>query len=94
MARVNKRILLAVAAVVVIAVFVVVNLKPKASSKGLDVKIEDVARRRIESWVRAPGKVQPVTKVQVSSNVMGRVIDLSGQGRTARREGRSSAPPR
>jgi HlyD family secretion protein len=76
-ARVNKRILIAVAAVVVLGGLVAVNLKPKASTRGSDVRTEVTAARRIESWVRAPGKVQPVSKVQVSSNVMGRVIELA-----------------
>ncbi len=77
MVKGKKKFLLAGAALVVLGVLVYVNLKPKASSRGVDVKVEDVTARRIESWVRAPGKVQPVTKVQVSSNVMGRVIELA-----------------
>lgn len=77
MLRGKRKYLLAGAAVVVLGVLVFVNLKPKASTRGVDVKVEDLKTRRIESWVRAPGKVQPVTKVQVSSNVMGRVIELA-----------------
>jgi HlyD family secretion protein len=75
--RVNRKLLIAGGAVVVLGVFIAANLKPKASSRGVDVRVEEVGMRRIESWVRAPGKVQPVSKVQVSSNVMGRVIELA-----------------
>ena len=37
------------------------------------VRVEEVKRAPIESWVRAPGRVQPERTVQISSNVQGRV---------------------
>ena len=44
--------------------------------KAEEVKIEALRRAPIESWVRAPGKVEPVRTVQISSNVQGRVSVL------------------
>lgn len=73
----TKRILVIGAAVIVVGAVVIGNLKHKSSGKGTPVRTEDVATRKVEAWVRAPGKVQPVTKVQVSSNVMGRVVELA-----------------
>jgi len=79
MGKVSKKVWIIGAVVIVVAGLVVVNVKkPKtASKKGPEVKTEAVAMRRIEAWVRAPGKIQPVTKVQVSSNVMGRVAEIA-----------------
>lgn len=73
----TKRVLVIGGAVVVVGAVIVANLKQKSSGKGEEVRTEAVVQRRIEAWVRAPGKVQPVTKVQVSSNVMGRVAELA-----------------
>ncbi len=73
----TKRILIIGGAVVVVGAIIVANLKQKSAGKGTEVRTEAVGMRRIESWVRAPGKVQPVSKVQVSSNVMGRVVELA-----------------
>ena len=73
----TKRVLVIGGAVVVVGAVIVANLKQKSSGKGEEVRTEAVGQRRIEAWVRAPGKVQPVTKVQVSSNVMGRVAELA-----------------
>lgn len=77
MRKVNRRALLIALGVVVIGGLVAVNLKPKKAQKGAEIRTEQVGMRRIESWVRAPGKIQPVTKVQVSSNVIGRVAELA-----------------
>ena len=71
------RLLIIGIAVVVLAVFVVVNLMPKKSAKGPEVRAETVKTRKIEAWVRAPGRIIPVTRVQVSSNVTGRVAELA-----------------
>jgi HlyD family secretion protein len=73
----TKRILIIGGAVVVVGAIIVANLKQKSAGKGTEVRTEAVGMRRIEAWVRAPGKVQPVSKVQVSSNVMGRVVELA-----------------
>ena len=78
MRKLNKRLLIVLIGLVVVAALVVVNLiKPKSSAKGLEVRTELIGTRKIEAWVRAPGKIQPVTKVQVSSNVIGRVAEIA-----------------
>ncbi len=64
-------------AVVLIAVFVVIGVKKGGGPRPVAVKVEEVKKGRIESWVRAPGKVQPERLVQVSSNIMGRVRGLA-----------------
>ncbi len=80
MGKVSRKVWIPAAALVVLAGLVVVNIeRPKSASKGVEVKTETISKRKIEAWVRAPGKIQPVTKVQVSSNVMGRVAQIAVQ---------------
>jgi HlyD family secretion protein len=73
----NKKAIFVIVGVVLLGVVVAANFRPKKASKGVEVKVESVSTRKIESWVRAPGKVQPVSKVQVSSNIMGRVEEVA-----------------
>lgn len=73
----RKRLLIVGIAVVVLGGIVYANLRPKESSKGPEVRVEEIERRKIEAWVRAPGRIEPVTKVQVSSNVTGRVSEVA-----------------
>lgn len=79
MARMNKKAVFVVAGIVLLGAVVAANFRPKkeGKGKGQTVKVEAIAERKIESWVRAPGKVQPVSKVQVSSNIMGRVEEVA-----------------
>jgi len=51
-------------------------LRSGDKGKAEEVKAEALRRAPIESWVRAPGKVEPVRTVQISSNVQGRVSVL------------------
>jgi HlyD family secretion protein len=73
----QKRLLGIGVAVVVLAVIIIANLMPKKAAKGPEVRAETVKTRKIEAWVRAPGRITPVTQVQVSSNVTGRVAELA-----------------
>ncbi len=75
----TRQALFIILGVVVVGALIAANLKPKKSQKGAEVKTEEIGTRRIEAWVRAPGKIQPVTQVQVSSNVIGRVAELAVQ---------------
>jgi HlyD family secretion protein len=59
------------------AMFVVIGVKKGGGPRPVGVRVEEVKKGRIESWVRAPGKVQPERLVQVSSNIMGRVRGLA-----------------
>jgi HlyD family secretion protein len=45
--------------------------------KGVEVRLEAVARRDLVSTVTASGKVQPKSKVDVSSDITGRIIQLA-----------------
>jgi HlyD family secretion protein len=49
----------------------------KRGNKAVEVKIEQVARRDLVASVTASGQVQPRTKVDVSSDVTGRIVRLS-----------------
>ena len=53
--------------------FVAVSVQRSKDRGAVEVKVEALGRTPIESWVRAPGKVEPVRTVQISSNVQGRV---------------------
>jgi HlyD family secretion protein len=75
MRMLRKRVWLPVAGAVVLAVVVSVAVRGRRES-ARDVRTEAVARRSIESWVRAPGAVRPLVKVEISSNVTGRVDHL------------------
>jgi len=44
--------------------------------KGVTVRLETVARRDLVSTVTASGKIQPKSKVDVSSDITGRIIEL------------------
>jgi HlyD family secretion protein len=59
----------------VLAVLVILNLGPSSGS-GIEVRIENVKRQPLASWVRAPGTLEAVTQVKVSSNIPGRVEAL------------------
>jgi len=62
-------------AVVVVGGLVALNLAQRGADAKA-VRIEEVGRRPIKTWVRAPGLVQPVVAVDISSNISGRVERL------------------
>ncbi len=62
-------------AVVIVGGLVALNLAQRGGDAKV-VRIEEVGRRPVKTWVRAPGKVQPVVAVDISSNVTGRVDQL------------------
>jgi HlyD family secretion protein len=68
-------IVVVVGVLAVLAVLVILNLGPSSGS-GIEVKIENVKRQPLASWVRAPGTLEAVTQVKVSSNIPGRVEAL------------------
>ncbi len=63
------------AAVVLVGGLVAANLAQR-DTDAKAVRIEPVGRRPIKTWVRAPGRVQPVVAVDISSNISGRVERL------------------
>lgn len=84
--RRGPAIALSLVGVALLGLFVFAALRPREKTKGKEVRTEQIATRRLESWVRAPGEVEPARLLQISSNVTGRVTELSVQeGDRARR---------
>ncbi len=63
--------------VALIVAFIAASLLRSGGNKGVEVRYEPLQRASIESWVRAPGRIEPVRTVQISSNIQGRVEVLS-----------------
>ncbi|MBU1701182.1 MAG: efflux RND transporter periplasmic adaptor subunit [Candidatus Eisenbacteria bacterium] len=79
MARLKRRWFIIGGVILIVVILVVVGNLSRKSSSGLEVKVEKVSRRALATWVRAPGAIQAVTQVQLSSNVPGRVERLHVQ---------------
>lgn len=74
MKRRNKVLLVALA-VVIVVVLVVANMT-STGSKGITVQAEEAKNREIVEDVSASGRVQPKTKVDITSEVNGEIIGL------------------
>ncbi|HEX4566372.1 MAG TPA: efflux RND transporter periplasmic adaptor subunit [Vicinamibacterales bacterium] len=72
----NKKILIGVGVVVVLAVIAFVNIKYKRQ-EGTSVNVEAIKARDLNAIVSASGKIQPHDSVNISSDTMGRVTDLA-----------------
>ncbi|MDQ2929629.1 MAG: efflux RND transporter periplasmic adaptor subunit [Gemmatimonadota bacterium] len=64
-------------AVVVIVAGVVVLAAFKRGDKAVEVRLEKVQKRDLVAYVTASGQVEPHTKVDVASDVSGRIVKLS-----------------
>lgn len=74
----SKRAKWTVSSVIVVAVAVVVVMAAaKRSNAGVEVRIEPVGRANLVASVTASGQVQPHTKVNVSSDVSGKITKLA-----------------
>jgi len=71
----NKKLLIIIGIVVVAGVFIFVNLKMNASN-ATKVKTEAVKARDIVEVVSASGRIQPQTKVDITSEINGEIIGL------------------
>jgi HlyD family secretion protein len=69
----------AITAIVVVAIVggVITLAAFKHGDKPVDVRLEKVQRRDLVAYVTASGQVQPHTKVDVASDVSGRIVKLS-----------------
>lgn len=67
-----KKILIPVAALAVVAIIIVLNLKSGAAPR-YTVEGEVLKRGRIEEIVRADGQLKAVSQVNIGSDVMGRI---------------------
>jgi len=72
----NKKILIGVAVVVLLAAVVAANFWFQQDSS-LSVTIEGVKTRDLEAIVSASGKIQPKRLVNISADTSGRVVDLA-----------------
>ncbi len=63
--------------VVVLVAGVVVLAAFKRGEKAVDVRLEKVQKRDLVAYVTASGQVEPHTKVDVASDVSGRIVKLS-----------------
>jgi HlyD family secretion protein len=75
MASRKKKIWLAVAAAVVLAAVVGINVS-RDSRRKTTVQTQKVGRKDLTSVVSASGEIKPTRYVNVSSNVSGRIVDL------------------
>jgi HlyD family secretion protein len=69
--------LIAAVAVTAILVGVIVLAAFKRGDKAVEVRLEKVQKRDLTAYVTASGQVQPHTKVDVASDVSGRIVRLS-----------------
>lgn len=72
----KKRWVWVVLGVVLVAALVGANLARNARGKVETVQMALVRREDITSRVRAPGKIEAKTRVQVSADIMGRIVRL------------------
>ncbi len=71
----KKKAIIAIAAIAVLAVFVIVNLK-KSSGKTFNVQVEKAERGRLVQIVSGSGRIQPKLGVKISANVSAKIITL------------------
>ncbi|MBC8183943.1 efflux RND transporter periplasmic adaptor subunit [candidate division KSB1 bacterium] len=71
----KKKIFIIIGVVIIIAVFVIVNMK-KGRGGEISVQVEKVKRGDITQVVSASGKIQPETDVKISANVSAEIIGL------------------
>lgn len=72
----TKKPLAIAGGVVLIAAIVVASIWGGGNGKATKVYLEKVAKRDIESVVSAPGQIDPRVKVNLSSNVIGKIVTL------------------
>ena len=71
----KKKIFIAAGIIVVLLIIILLNIKFKG--KTITVKVEKVERGEIKSVVSAPGRVSPKNEVNISSDIMGKLIKLN-----------------
>jgi HlyD family secretion protein len=71
----RKRVIIGGLIVLVVGVGGMAALRGRGD-KGVAVRLEEATARNLVSTVTASGKIQPMTKVDVSSDITGRIIEL------------------
>ncbi len=74
----KKKLLLIVGGIVVVAVIVILNFT-MSTSNGISVQADTVKSRNLVENVSASGRIQPQTKVNITSQVNGEIINLSAR---------------
>lgn len=82
----RKAVWIAVVVVLLVAVFIVANVR-QDRSKQIEVQTEKVLRRNIVEVVTASGSIRPKRMVSVSASQMGTVVDLAVSEGNEVREG-------
>lgn len=72
----KRKWLLPVLILAIIALVAMALLKGKSKPKGIEISVEEVAKRTIEETVSASGKIFPETEVKISSDVSGEIVEL------------------
>ena len=72
----KKKIFIGVGVVVLLALVAFANFRFK-KAPGVEVNVEGIHKRDLESIVSASGKIQPKTLVNISADTMGRVTNLA-----------------
>ena len=72
----KKAIIITIFAIIVMAIIIVVTLNNKNDSP-IEVTFSKVERRTIIQTVTATGKIQPETKVKISPEVSGEIVNLA-----------------
>ncbi|UCG51896.1 MAG: efflux RND transporter periplasmic adaptor subunit [Candidatus Latescibacterota bacterium] len=70
-----KKGLIILGAIIVIAIFVIINLKREGSK--VEVYATDVGRRNVTKTVSASGSIQPKRQVNVSASAIGKITKLA-----------------
>jgi len=74
--RSNKKAIIAVAIAVLLIAIIIINVLGKQEDKPIPVILDHVQKRTIIQSVTATGKIQPATKIKISSEVSGEIINL------------------
>jgi HlyD family secretion protein len=74
--KLRRKTIFIVAAVVLVILLIVVGNLRRSSEKALAVQISKVTKGAITSTVRAPGKIRPETKVEISASLPGQIVEL------------------
>lgn len=71
----KKKVLIAVTVVVALGIVFYVSMK-KSNDKGVDVYVHKADRGDLTSEVSASGIIEPKLKVDISSNVIGQIVEI------------------
>ncbi len=71
----RKKLFLIIGGVIVIAVLVILNITMNTND-ATQVQTDDVTRKDVTEKVSASGRIQPQTKVDITSEINGEIVGL------------------